>query len=54
MRTIVDLRGVSEAAETPHLIDGVDCRVVGAHIEPQLGDKIRVGRGRRHRRRRIS
>ena len=34
MRTIVDLRGVSEAAETPHLIDGVDCRVVGAHIEP--------------------
>ena len=42
VRTIVDLRGVSEAAETPHLIDGVDCRVVGAHIEPQLGDKIRV------------
>lgn len=42
VRTIVDLRGVSEAAETPHLIDGVDCRIVGAHIEPQLGDKIRV------------
>jgi len=42
VRTIVDLRGVNEAAETPHLIDGVDCRVVGAHIEPQLGDKIRV------------
>ena len=42
VRTIVDLRGVSEAAETPHLIDGVACRVVGAHIEPQLGDKIRV------------
>ena len=41
VRTIVDLRGVNEAAETPHLIDGVDCRVVGAHIEPQLGDKIR-------------
>jgi protein-tyrosine phosphatase len=41
VRTIVDLRGVSEAAETPHLIDGVTCRVVGAHIEPQLGDKIR-------------
>ena len=41
VRTIVDLRGVSEAAETPHLIDGVSCRVVGAHIEPQLGDKIR-------------
>jgi protein-tyrosine phosphatase len=42
VRTIVDLRGVNEAAETPHLIDGVACRVVGAHIEPQLGDKIRV------------
>src|SRR4029453_15852141 len=42
VRTIVDRGGVSEAAETPHLIDGVDCRVVGAHIEPQLGDKIRV------------
>jgi protein-tyrosine phosphatase len=42
VRTIVDLRGVSEAAETPHLIDGVDCRIIGAHIEPQLGDKIRV------------
>jgi protein-tyrosine phosphatase len=41
VRTIVDLRGISEAAETPHLIDGVDCRVVGAHIEPVLGDKIR-------------
>jgi protein-tyrosine phosphatase len=41
VRTIVDLRGVSEAAETPHLIDGLDCRVVGAHIEPQLGEKIR-------------
>src|SRR5215831_19896322 len=41
VRTIVDLRGVSEAAETPHLIDGLDCKVVGAHIEPQLGEKIR-------------
>jgi protein-tyrosine phosphatase len=41
VRTIVDLRGVNEAAETPHLIDGVDCRIVGAHIEPQLGDRIR-------------
>jgi protein-tyrosine phosphatase len=41
VRTIVDLRGINEAAETPHLIDGVDCRVVGAHIEPQLGEKIR-------------
>jgi protein-tyrosine phosphatase len=42
VKTIVDLRGVSEAAETPHLIEGLACRVVGAHIEPQLGDKIRV------------
>src|SRR4029450_6136340 len=41
VRTIVDLRGINEAAETPHCIDGVDCRVVGAHIEPGLGEKIR-------------
>ena len=41
VRTIVDLRGVSEAAETPHLIDGLACRVVGAHIEPGVGDRIR-------------
>src|SRR5262245_9906228 len=41
VRTIVDLRGVSEAAETPHCIEGVDCRVVGAHIEPRLGDRIK-------------
>ena len=41
VKTIVDLRGVSEAAETPHRIDGVECRVVGAHIEPGVGDKIR-------------
>jgi protein-tyrosine phosphatase len=41
VKTIVDLRGVNEAAETPHLIDGLACRVVGAHIEPQLGEKIR-------------
>jgi protein-tyrosine phosphatase len=41
VKTIVDLRGRNEAAETPHLIDGLACRVVGAHIEPQLGEKIR-------------
>jgi protein-tyrosine phosphatase len=41
VRTIVDLRGVDEAAETPHRIDGVECRIVGAHIEPGVGDKIR-------------
>ena len=42
VRTVVDLRGVSEAAETPHLVDGVGCRIVGAHIEPQLGEKLRA------------
>jgi protein-tyrosine phosphatase len=42
VRTIVDLRGVSEAAETPHLIDGLTCRVVGAHIEPAVGAKLRA------------
>jgi protein-tyrosine phosphatase len=41
VRTIVDLRGVAEAAETPHQVDGVDCRIVGAHIEPGVGEKIR-------------
>ena len=41
VRTVVDLRGVSEAAETPHRIDGLSCRVVGAHIEPGVGEKIR-------------
>jgi protein-tyrosine phosphatase len=41
VRTIVDLRGVGEAAETPHSIDGLACRVVGAHIEPGIGDRIR-------------
>jgi protein-tyrosine phosphatase len=41
VRTIVDLRGVSEAAETPHRVDGVGCRIVGAHIEPGVGEKIR-------------
>jgi len=41
VKTIVDLRGVSEAAETPHLIEGLACKVVGAHIEPQLGEKLR-------------
>lgn len=41
VRTIVDLRGVNEAAETPHLIEGLACKVVGAHIEPGVGEKIR-------------
>ncbi len=43
VKTIVDLRGVSEAAETPHLIEGLACKVVGAHIEPQLGEHLRAG-----------
>ncbi len=42
VRTIVDLRGVSEAAETPHLVEGVGCRIVGAHIEPRLNEKLRA------------
>ncbi|WP_395713898.1 tyrosine-protein phosphatase [Reyranella sp.] len=41
VRTIVDLRGVNEAAETPHQVDGVECRIVGAHIEPGVGERIR-------------
>src|SRR5437868_6735897 len=41
VRTIVDLRGVSEAAETSHLVEGLACRIVGAHIEPGVGEKIR-------------
>ena len=41
VRTIVDLRGVNEAAETPHLVDGVGCSIVGAHIEPGVGERIR-------------
>jgi protein-tyrosine phosphatase len=41
VRTIVDLRGVAEAAETPHAIEGLRCRVVGAHIEPGVGERIR-------------
>ena len=41
VRTIVDLRGVNEAAETPHRVDGVECRIVGAHIEPAVGERIR-------------
>src|SRR6185312_1311436 len=42
MRTVVDLRGVNEAAETPHRIDGTGARIVGAHIEPGIGEKIRL------------
>jgi protein-tyrosine phosphatase len=41
VRTIVDLRGVNEAAETPHLVDRNGVEIVGAHIEPGLGDRIR-------------
>ena len=41
VRTVVDLRGVNEAAETPHRIEGLGCRIVGAPIEPGVGEKIR-------------
>src|SRR5471032_1536931 len=42
VRTVVDLRGVSEAAETPHRVEGLGCRIVGAPIEPSGGEKIRL------------
>jgi len=42
IRTVVDLRGVAEAAETPHRIEGTGAEIVGAHIEPGLGEKIRA------------
>jgi protein-tyrosine phosphatase len=42
VRTIVDLRGLAEAAETPHRIDGTGTRIVGAPIEPAIADKIRA------------
>jgi protein-tyrosine phosphatase len=41
VRTIVDLRGVNEAAETPHRVHGTGASIVGAHIEPGIGEKIR-------------
>ncbi len=41
VRTVVDLRGVNEAAETPHRIDGTGARIVGAHIEPGVRERIR-------------
>jgi protein-tyrosine phosphatase len=41
VRTIVDLRGVNEAAETPHRVDGTGAAIIGAHIEPGVGEKIR-------------
>jgi protein-tyrosine phosphatase len=41
VRTVVDLRGIDEAAETPHLLDGTGARIVGAPIEPGVGEKIR-------------
>ncbi len=42
VRTVVDLRGVNEAAETPHRIEGTGARIIGAHIEPGVGEKIRL------------
>ena len=42
VRTIVDLRGVNEAAETPHAVEGLSCRIVGAHIEPAVGERLRA------------
>jgi protein-tyrosine phosphatase len=42
VRTIVDLRGASEAAETPHAIAGLGADVLAAAIEPRLGERIRA------------
>jgi protein-tyrosine phosphatase len=41
VRTIVDLRGINEAAETPHRIEGTGATIIGAHIEPGIGERIR-------------
>ncbi len=41
VRTIVDFRGVPEAAETPHAIDGVGATVVPAAIPAGVGERIR-------------
>jgi protein-tyrosine phosphatase len=42
VRTIVDLRGLGEAAETPHAVDGVGAEILAAAIEPRLGERIRA------------
>lgn len=42
VRTIVDLRGLNEAAETPHAITGLEARVLAAAIEPGVGERIRA------------
>ncbi len=42
VRTIVDLRGVNEAAETPHALGGLEARILAAAIEPRVGERIRV------------
>ncbi|HJQ57813.1 MAG TPA: tyrosine-protein phosphatase [Vineibacter sp.] len=42
VRTIVDLRGINEAAETPHAIAGVDVEIVPAAIEPKIGERLRA------------
>ena len=41
VRTIVDLRGVNEAVETPHRVEGTGATIIGAHIEPGVGERIR-------------
>jgi protein-tyrosine phosphatase len=42
VRTIVDLRGIDEAAETPHAIEGLGIDVLPAAIEPRVGEKLRL------------
>jgi protein-tyrosine phosphatase len=42
VRTIVDLRGLSEAAETPHALEGLEAEIMAAAIEPRIGERIRA------------
>jgi protein-tyrosine phosphatase len=42
VRTIVDLRGLNEAAETPHAISGLEAEILAASIEPRIGEEIRA------------
>jgi protein-tyrosine phosphatase len=42
VRTVVDLRGLSEAAETPHALEGLGAEIMAAAIEPRIGERIRA------------
>ena len=40
VRTIVDLRGLNEAAETPHAVSGLEAEILAASIEPRSASAI--------------